>query len=103
EELNVPWKIGVRTGDVSVKEKLNQKKQMPETLIITPESLHLLFTQKSWADYFKKLELVVVDEWHELLGSKRGVQTELALARLRTVFPELQTWGVSATIGNLNQ
>jgi ATP-dependent Lhr-like helicase len=103
EELNVPWKIGVRTGDVSVKEKLNQKKQMPETLIITPESLHLLFTQKSWADYFKKLELIVVDEWHELLGSKRGVQTELALARLRSRFPELQTWGVSATIGNLNQ
>jgi ATP-dependent Lhr-like helicase len=103
EELSVPWKVGVRTGDVSVKDKLNQKKQMPETLIITPESLHLLFTQKNWSDYFRKLEMIVVDEWHELLGTKRGVQTELALAHLKSHFPQLQIWGISATIGNLNQ
>jgi ATP-dependent helicase Lhr and Lhr-like helicase len=45
---------------------------------------------------------VVVDEWHELMGTKRGVQTELALARLRAWRPGLRTWGLSATIGNLD-
>ena len=29
------------------------------------------------------VRMVVVDEWHELLGNKRGVQVQLALARLR--------------------
>ncbi|WP_310590439.1 ligase-associated DNA damage response DEXH box helicase [Dyadobacter sp. NIV53] len=76
---------------------------MPDTLIITPESLHLLFTQKNSYEIFKNLHTVVVDEWHELMGSKRGTQTELALARLRNMNPELQTWGISATIGNLDE
>ncbi|MCB0105756.1 MAG: hypothetical protein KDE53_07600, partial [Caldilineaceae bacterium] len=47
------------------------------------------------------LQAVVVDEWHELMATKRGVQTELALARLRRWHPELRTWGLSATMGNL--
>lgn len=44
---------------------------------------------------------MVVDEWHELLGNKRGVQLQLALARLRRWHPGLPTWGLSATLGNL--
>ncbi len=44
--------------------------------------------------------MVVVDEWHELLGNKRGVQLQLALARLRHWHPDLIVWGVSATLGN---
>jgi ATP-dependent Lhr-like helicase len=102
-ELNIPWQISFRTGDTSTKEKEKQKKQMPETLLITPESLHILFTQKEHTKYFKNLKLIVVDEWHELLGTKRGVQVELALAHLRTVNPNVLTWGMSATIGNIDQ
>jgi len=102
-EMNLNWQIGMRTGDTSTKERNAQKKQMPDALIITPESLHLLFTQKNSSEIFKNLHTVVVDEWHELMGSKRGTQTELALARLRNLNPELQTWGISATIGNLNE
>jgi len=103
DEMSIPWKIGIRTGDTTAAEKATQRKVMPEVLIITPESLQLLFTQKSYASLFSKLEVVVVDEWHELLGSKRGVQTELSLARLRSIRPQLRTWGISATIGNLEQ
>jgi ATP-dependent helicase Lhr and Lhr-like helicase len=102
-ELEIPWEIGFRTGDTSAKEKQKQKKQMPETLLITPESLHILFTQKDHKELFKDLKLVVVDEWHELLGTKRGVQVELALAHLRHIQPKLLTWGMSATIGNIDQ
>jgi len=103
DDLGIPWEIGRRTGDVSQSVKQKQKRQMPEVLITTPESLHVLMAQKNYPRYFRKLEQVVVDEWHELLGSKRGIQTELALSRLRALRPGLQTWGISATIGNLDE
>jgi ATP-dependent Lhr-like helicase len=100
-DLHLSYSIGVRTGDTSAKNKAAYKKQMPNALITTPESMHLMLAQKGYADVFKKLQFVVVDEWHELLGSKRGVQIELALSRLRALNPELKIWGISATIGNI--
>jgi len=99
-DLAIPWRIGRRTGDTASKEREKQKRRMPEALIITPESLHLLLTTQNYPRLFENLKVVVADEWHELMGSKRGVQTELALSRLRALQPNLQTWGLSATIGN---
>ncbi|HRX22662.1 MAG TPA: ligase-associated DNA damage response DEXH box helicase [Chitinophagales bacterium] len=95
------WQVQMRTGDTDAKTKQAQKKKMPEVLIITPESLHVLLAAKGYPALFSSLEAVVVDEWHELLGSKRGVQVELALSRLRALSPAIRTWGISATIGNL--
>ncbi len=103
DELEIPWQVGVRTGDMSAKDKTAQKKAMPEVLLITPESLHLLFATKNNSEVFRHLKVAVVDEWHELLSTKRGVQTELALARLRNIQSDVLTWGISATIGNLEQ
>lgn len=103
DQISLPWEIALRTGDVSAKEKARQKRQMPEVVLITPESLHLLLAQKDHALLFRRLRAVVADEWHELLGSKRGVQTELALSHLRTLRPGLRVWGISATIGNLDE
>ncbi len=101
EQIGLDWEVGVRNGDTPAKERQRQKKQMPDILIITPESLHLLFAQKDNSRYFRNLRCVAVDEWHELIGSKRGVLTELALARLRHISPALRVWGISATIGNV--
>ena len=81
-ELGMNWKIGIRNGDTPLSEREKQKRQLPEVLIITPESLHLLLAQKGYADIFGSLRIIAVDEWHELLGSKRGVQVELAVARI---------------------
>lgn len=103
DETGVGWKVGSRTGDTSVRERKLQKKELPDVLLITPESLHVLFTQKDHHQLFKTLDVVVVDEWHELMGNKRGVQTELALSRLRSLRNDLRIWGISATIGNLNE
>ena len=103
EGLGSPWKVGVRTGDTKAAEKLRQKDKPPQFLITTPESLHQLFSQKGYAEYFSGLKTIVVDEWHELMGSKRGVQMELALSRLKTICPGLKIWGISATIGNMEQ
>ena len=82
EDLGMQWQIGIRNGDKEMSEKQKQKRQMPEVLIITPESLHLLLAQKNYPESFRFLRLLAVDEWHELLGSKRGVQVELAISRI---------------------
>ena len=136
-ELDMSWQIGIRNGDTDTSERQRQKRSMPETLIITPESLHLLLGQKFYPDVFSSLKIIAVDEWHELLGSKRGVQVELALSRivglnigdrrqetgdrseeleggkkpdeearnfrLFSFNFQLAIWGISATIGNLDQ
>jgi ATP-dependent Lhr-like helicase len=127
DELGMAWKVGIRNGDTSLAERQKQKRAMPEVLIITPESLHLLLAQKGYKEVFETLKIFVVDEWHELIGSKRGVQVELALSRIcgisrqwamgngqSTIDNGKQTianskvstfsiWGISATIGNLDQ
>lgn len=102
-DLGTQMTVGVRTGDTTQGERAKQRNKMPDLLITTPESLQLLLATKGYDKIFKNCDAIIVDEWHELLGSKRGVQMELALARLKTIVPKLQIWGVSATIGNLTQ
>ena len=131
DEIGIPWKIGTRTGDTPAAEKQALKKKLPEVLLTTPESLHLMMAQKEYPKIFQQLQVVVIDEWHELLGTKRGVQVELGMSRLkalalksevgsqksevrtqgseendsrlRTQDLALRIWGISATIGNLEQ
>jgi len=101
EDLEIPWSLESRTGDTSATLRARQRRRLPTALITTPESLSLLLTRNDAAGIFADLRLVVVDEWHELMGTKRGVLVELALARLRCHQPDVRTWGLSATIGNL--
>ena len=101
EELGLPWTIESRTGDTSASLRRKQKQRLPTALITTPESLSLLLCRPDHAELFANLRCVVVDEWHELMSTKRGVQVELGLARLRRICPMLRTWGLSATLGNL--
>ena len=141
DQLNMQWQIGIRNGDTDINERQKQTRSMPEVLIITPESLMLLLAQKNYPNFFKSLGVIAVDEWHELLGSKRGVQVELAISRILNVsgqwsvvsnendnnqqliinnsrLPDGQessikethhsplttsVWGISATIGNLDE
>ncbi|HEX2191476.1 MAG TPA: ligase-associated DNA damage response DEXH box helicase [Longimicrobiaceae bacterium] len=103
EELGLPWAVETRTGDTPAGARARQRRLLPTALVTTPESLTLLLTREDARELFRELRCVVVDEWHELLGGKRGVQTELALARLRRFSPGLRTWGVSATLGNLEE
>lgn len=100
---NLNLTVGIRTGDTTTKERAAQKRKMPNLLITTPESLQLLLASKDYDKTFGKTTAVIIDEWHELLGTKRGVQIELGLSRLKTIAPNLRIWGISATIGNLEQ
>ena len=129
DEMGLPWQIATRTGDTSAAEKAALKRKLPEVLLTTPESLHLMLAQKDYPKLFNQLQVVVIDEWHELLGTKRGVQVELGLSKLKvlsfesgvlskdhapqidkkthhsplTTHHSLKIWGISATIGNLEQ
>ncbi len=134
-QLNMQWEIGIRNADTDINERQKQTRSMPEVLLITPESLMLLLAQKNYPTFFKSLHIIAVDEWHELLGSKRGVQVELAISRILNVSSEwsavskkiniqhsitnnqssakklathnsqliTSVWGISATIGNLDE
>jgi ATP-dependent Lhr-like helicase len=103
EALGLPWSVESRTGDTPEAQRARQRKRLPTALVTTPESLSLLLTRGDAAELFADLECVVVDEWHELMSSKRGVQVELCLARLRRFRPGLRSWGLSATLGNLDE
>jgi ATP-dependent Lhr-like helicase len=101
EEMGWPITIASRTGDTKSSAKSRQLKKMPNILITTPESLAVLLSYKNSTEQFGSLHCVILDEWHELMSSKRGTQTELCMSRLREINPTVQTWAISATLGNL--
>ena len=103
EMLGSHWQVGTRTGDTSAADRRRLRQNWPEALITTPESLSILLSLEDSQEIFSDLDTVIVDEWHELLGTKRGVQTELALSRLRAIRPGVITWGLSATLANLDE
>ncbi|MFM7034813.1 MAG: ligase-associated DNA damage response DEXH box helicase [Planctomycetia bacterium] len=97
------WRVGLRTGDTSAADRRRLRENWPEALVTTPESLSILLSLDDSHEIFSSLDTIIVDEWHELLSTKRGVQTELALARLRSMRPGLVVWGLSATLPNLDE
>ena len=103
DTLHMPWTVEARTGDSPARLKQLQRDRLPTALVTTPESLALLLSYPGVQQRFQSLKLIVCDEWHELMGSKRGVLLELMLAHLRAILPGLRSWGLSATIGNLDQ
>ncbi|WP_115047634.1 ligase-associated DNA damage response DEXH box helicase [Xanthomonas arboricola] len=103
EALGLDWQVGLRTGDASARDKRLARSGKLDVLVTTPESLALLLSYPDTAPQLSALRCVIVDEWHELLGNKRGVLLQLCLARLRGWAPALRIWGLSATLGNLAQ
>jgi ATP-dependent Lhr-like helicase len=103
QEMGWQLKVESRTGDTSSSKKARQLKNMPDILITTPESLALMLSYEAAKQRFQSLRCVILDEWHELLSSKRGTQTELCMAHLRSLQPNIQTWAISATVGNVEE
>lgn len=104
ESIGLPWNVAVRNGDTDAKTRAALKRNPPECLITTPETLHVLISQKEHGKLFQSLKAIVVDEWHELVGNKRGVQVQLALEYIQSICPStFRRWAVSATLGNLEE
>ncbi|MEK8049142.1 ligase-associated DNA damage response DEXH box helicase [Ideonella sp. DXS22W] len=100
-DLAPAWTLGLRSGDTPGAERARQDRRLPTALVTTPESATLLLTKADARQLLRGVHTVVVDEWHEMVGNKRGVQVQLLLARLQAWNPKLVVWGLSATLGNL--
>lgn len=103
EGMGLDWSVGIRSGDTRTEERKKQLKNPPQVLITTPESLHVIMATNGYSKFFSNVRAIVADEWHELMGSKRGVQAQLAIARIKALSDELRVWGISATIDNLDE
>jgi ATP-dependent Lhr-like helicase len=103
DALGLDWQLGLRTGDASARDKRLARGGKLDALVTTPESLALLLSYPDTAPQLASLRAVVIDEWHELLGNKRGVLLQLCLARVRLLASALRIWGLSATLGNLDE
>ena len=101
--FGLDWRVEVRSGDTSSNDRKKQFENPPQVLITTPESLHIILCHRDHNRLLENVKSIVVDEWHELMGSKRGVQVELALSRIKHICTDLRIWGISATIANLHQ
>jgi len=99
-EMGLAIAIETRTGDTSVHKRQRQKLRPPDILLTTPEQVALLLSAKDAPRFFADLEMVVLDELHALVASKRGDLLALGLARLRTLAPNLKAIGLSATVAD---
>lgn len=92
--------IAIRHGDTIQKERAEQRETPPDILITTPETLQAILPGKKMRRHLGNVRFVIIDEVHEIVSSKRGVQLALALERLKMVAKDLQIVALSATIGS---
>jgi ATP-dependent Lhr-like helicase len=100
------WRVLVRNGDSGSRERIRVRRGDCDALVTTPESLALLVADREAGSRFAATGTVVVDEWHELVGGKRGVLLALNLERLRRFAAPAHdgrgpaVLGLSATLGD---
>lgn len=99
-EMGLPITIETRTGDTPQNRRKRQKENPPDILLTTAEQVALLISQGDAARFFSELQVVIIDELHALVTSKRGDLLSLGLARLRQHAPGLRTVGLSATVAH---
>lgn len=99
-DLGLSCRIEDRTGDTPATQRARQRVDPPHVLLTTPESLALMLTYPEAPKIFGALRRVVIDEIHALAESKRGDQVMLCLSRLRSLVPDIQVAGLSATVEN---
>jgi ATP-dependent Lhr-like helicase len=98
QSMGLGLQVALRNGDTPIKERQQQQKNSPQILVTTPESLNIFLATKGYSQRLAQLKMIVIDEWHDLMGSKRGVMIELALSRLKSLSAVLNIWGISATL-----
>jgi ATP-dependent Lhr-like helicase len=93
--------VARKHGDVPHSERSRRLRRIPHILVVTPESLEIdLDWAPKFRQYYRNLRWVIVDEVHEIVASKRGVQLAILLERLRRIAGDFQLIMISATIGD---
>jgi ATP-dependent Lhr-like helicase len=100
EQMDLNIKVASRTGDTTSYQRQQQRKNPPNILLTTPESLMLMLSYVDAQRIFAKLKCVIVDETHSFANSKRGDFMSLALARLHYLNPSFIRVGLSATVAH---
>jgi ATP-dependent Lhr-like helicase len=99
-EMKLPVTVETRTGDTPHAKRQRQRQKPPDILITTPEQVSLLAADPHAAHMLKGLRMVILDELHSLVTSKRGVLLSLALTRVQAHAPEAIRIGLSATVAD---
>ncbi len=92
--------VTIRHGDTSDYKRRKQAEFPEKIFVTTPETLQAILPGSKMKEHLKNVRYVVVDEIHELVESKRGVQLSLGLERLRELCGKPQMVGLSATVGS---
>ncbi|MEM1538314.1 MAG: DEAD/DEAH box helicase [Candidatus Nezhaarchaeales archaeon] len=97
-------RVEVRHGDTSVSQRRRQALTPPHMLITTPETLQAILPGKLMRSHLKSVKWVIIDEIHDLVSDKRGVQFAIALERLKDIVKrDFQRIGLSATVGSVDK
>ncbi len=100
DEMGLDISVETRTGDTPQSRRRRQVTNPPDILMTTPEQVALLIAGENAETYFAGLSVIVLDELHALVPSKRGALLALGLARLRAIAPKVRTIGLSATVAD---
>src|SRR5438552_17196415 len=88
----------VRTGDTTQSERAAMLRTPPHILVTTPESLYLLLTAERSREIMRTARMVIGDEIHAVIGTRRGAHLALTLERLQQIAAApLLRLGLSAT------
>ncbi|HKE80585.1 MAG TPA: DEAD/DEAH box helicase, partial [Solirubrobacteraceae bacterium] len=95
--------IGIRTGDTPQRDRAAMRRNPPDILITTPESLYLILTSQA-REMLRGVESIIVDEIHAVASTKRGAHLALTLERLSELSDhDPQRIGLSATQNPLEE
>ena len=100
KEMGLPVSIETRTGDTPQHKRQRQRQNPPDILITTPEQVSLLVADPHAAHMLRDLRVVILDELHAIVTSKRGVLLSLALTRVAAHAPQARRIGLSATVAD---
>ena len=99
-DMTLPISIETRTGDTPHSRRKRQRENPPDILITTPEQVSLLVADPGAAHMLAHLKVIILDELHSIVASKRGVLLSLALAAVQSFAPGARRIGLSATIAD---